>query len=78
MTTKEWVKSEVVEGGLLGGEKAHGYVPDGSLLCGAEGEGGSWPYPFDGGCNMPDADDFDPDGPNACKRCSAAHRKLPE
>jgi hypothetical protein len=78
MAVKEWTKREVCEGGVAGGEKVHGYTPDGSLLCGATGDGGSDPYPYDKGCNRGDADDFDPTAANSCRKCSASYRKLPD
>jgi hypothetical protein len=72
-----WTKGDICEGGVLGGERIHGYTPDGNLLCGATGEDGTDSYPFDGRCNHPeDPEDFHPDERNACKRCSASYRRL--
>jgi hypothetical protein len=70
-------KREICEGGVVGGEKVHGYTPDGNLLCGAQGDGGSDPYPFEGP-NHEDPADFDPSASNASKRCSASYRRLPD
>jgi hypothetical protein len=72
-----WLKSEVVEGVVSGGERIHGYLPDGSLLCGTLGEDDSLPMEREIWPHKPAAS-FTDETENACKRCLRSWRGLPD
>ena len=73
-------KSEISEGFLLGDDQIHGYVPDGNVLCGGLGDGGSDPYLPPDSCNSggPDYVSFDPGHRNACVPCADVWNGLPD
>ena len=71
-----WSKDEIIEGVVAGGERIHGYAPDGRLLCGATGEDGSEAH--DRWEPHGDPRSFDPDHADACRRCAASWRTLPD
>lgn len=73
-------KSEIFEGFLLGDDKIHGFVPDGSILCGGVGDGGTDPYLPSDSCNSggPEIADFDPSHRDACIPCADIWNRLPD
>jgi hypothetical protein len=70
----KWTKGEVIEGVVSGGERIHGYTPDGTLLCGALGEDGGEPLNRAGPHRDPVL--FTDETANGCRRCIASWRKL--
>lgn len=72
-------KTEVVEGFLLGDNKIHAYIPDGSVLCGGVGDDMTDPYlPPDSCSSGYVPTDFDPDHQQACEPCAEIWRELPD
>ena len=71
-------KREVCEGFVYGDDQVHGYIPDGSVLCGAMGEDSSDPYLPPDSCNIGyEPADFDPAHPQACSACAEIWQELP-
>lgn len=76
----ELTKGALYEAGVVGGEKIHAQGPDGNVLCGAVGDGGSEPYPLGQSPHMHGEDPlpFNPKADGACKKCTASWKNLPD